>query len=318
MSEPRTRLFDFPTHVNLPTPREITLSDDTFDYFGRLDQKTMEAQKTADKAATAAGKYFSMKEGSFFRLRFYARGGGLAFHPAKTHWIADPVDGKKMQVVCRQLVGEPCPICDLVQELYASGDANNAALAKNMEANFGYLANCESFDEPGVVKVVTVKSTLYKALIGSDDKTRASSIKATVGDFMDPDNGFWIDVQKYEASPWYTARPAFDPNTSAIMKRPAPAGLGPKLHELAKETLVPAFATVQAYVNSIRNGTAFVRPGQVQGGRALPPRMTNTSGAPHNPALAAPNAAQQRVPGPSVQSRVESVVGDDMFGPPLK
>lgn len=280
---------------------------DEFDYFGRLDDATLKTQAKADKDAAGIGKFVSMQDANFKRFRFYhlALNNGLPFHPCKQHWVTDPGTGKKRTVVCRQLAKEPCPLCDYVQELLATGDPNDKKLADEMNANFDYLANVEDQDEPETIKILRVKPTLYKSLIGTDEKTRAASLRSKSGDFMDPVTGYLVEVTKYDTAPWYTSAVARDQDDQKI-KAPAKRHLGPKLHDLSKETIVPALSVVADTVYKLRNGLALAdRPGF--GGQ---PALGNR--APARGALPGPQPGNKR--GPSVQSTVDVKVDDSLFG----
>lgn len=286
-------------------------SEDTFDYFGSLNQAAIDAQKSADKDALGGNRFVSMKEKPLKRLRFYKRYDGLAFHPCKQHWIQNPENKSKLSITCRQLAKEQCPLCDLVAELETTGNPHDLELADDIKAGFDYLCNVEDQDEPGSVKIFRCKVTLYKALFGTDDKTRANSLVAKYGDFTDPQSGYLIDVTKYDAQPWYTANVVISPQTKMLALAPAKRELGPKLFDLSKETLVQPLGVVQQYADCIRNGTPFPKRGDNGGGNgrnALPNRsMPATS-------LAGTPANAQAARGPSVQSRVETPIDADLFG----
>jgi len=293
---------------------------DDFDYFGRFDAATERAQQVADKDATGLGKFVSMKDVSLKSFRFYCRAGGLPFHPSKVHWVPDPADGKKKMVVCRQLAKEPCPLCDLVAELAALGNLNDTELARQLEAAFDYLANVEDQDDPGSVKILRVKPTLYKALVGADEKTRQTAIKQRVGDFLDPQNGFIVEVTRYDAMPWYTAQAAIDKRTNSMKMAPAKRELGPKLHDLSKETIVPAWSIVNDLAHCVREGIPFAKTGFGGGGGGGGGRA-QMGGRGNQPAIGnrgSPPPQQQQAPaarprGPSVQNAVDTVVDDSLF-----
>lgn len=288
--------------------------DDNFDYFGSLDQAATDAQKAADKDALGSNKFVSMKDKSLKRLRFYKRFDGLAFHPCKQHWIQNPENKNKMSVICRQLVKESCPLCDLAAELEATGNPQDAELAGDIGAGFDYLCNVEDQEEPGQVKIFRCKLTLYKALFGTDDKTRAQSLVVKYGDFCDPQSGYLIDVTRYDAMPWYTANVVINPATKMLAVAPAKRDLGPKLHDLSKETIVQPLSVVQQLADCVRNGTPFPkRDGGggkgAPGGR--PPALGNRSAPATSLAGTQANSTAQR--GPSVQSRVEVPIDDNLF-----
>lgn len=284
---------------------------DGYDYFGSLNQEAIDAQKKADLDAAGANKYVMTKDKSLWRLRFYKRREGLAFHPCRQHWIQNPDGGGKISVICRQLIKEACPICDLVAELEASGNAKDAELAGDMRADFHYLCNVEDLADPNQIRIYRCKVSLYKSLFGTDDKTRAVALHTKYGDFTDPRNGYLIDVTKYDASPWYTANVVIDPVSKMLAVSPAKMELGPKLYDLAKETIVLPLEQVKVYADCIRNGQAFPKREGDKGGRggggrpALGNRPQSTISQP---------AAQQTQPanrGPSIQSKSEAPVMDD-------
>lgn len=266
-----------------------------FDYFGRLDQETIKAQQKVDSEAAGGGRYVDWKEG-LKRFRFYCRAGSVPFIPCKQHWFKDPATGKKIPVICRQLIRESCPGCDYEAELAASGDKASVELADDIKANFFYLANVEDQDDPGTIKLLRTKVTLYKALMGSDEKTTKTALRTRFGDFTDPINGYLVDCIKHEQAPWYTAEVALGP--SGIIRSPAKRELGPKLVDLSQEVVVPSLDFVHGIVEGLRTGTSIFNK---DSGRGLPNRAP------------APRAMTNQRPGNSVQKNIDIPIDDSMF-----
>jgi hypothetical protein len=289
----------------------------SYDYFGELDAATIKSQEKADRTAFGASKFLSWKDGPASRhIRFYSRRGDVPFLPSKTHWFDDMGDGKGGSLVCRTLVGEHCPVCDFVSKLMMTGNSEDVKLAERIKAGSEYLANVEDVTcDPGTVKIMRVKLTLYKLLIGTDEKSRLASLHHRLGDFTHPQNGYLIEVSKYEAAPWYTAQAAISRETGGIMRSPAKIELGPKLHDLRAEVVVPelsASATMVNYLDGKGPGLRL-KDGMGGGGRQAPRVSANRPNL-GGQQLGLGAAPQQSAPrGPRAQDSVSVQIDDSFF-----
>ncbi len=290
------------------------MSNDTsnFDYFGSLDQNTVKEQQKADKEASGQGKHVTW-EGGLKRFRFYFRVGSIPFMPRKVHWVTDPETRGRFPIICRQLAHEECPGCDFCEELKATGSAEDAKYAEDMRQSFDYIANVEDQDEPNSIKILPVRFTLHKALMGgAKDKAVDVSVRARYGDFCHRDTGYLVECIKHDAIPWYTAAPAMDIKTGQIIRAPAKRELGPKLFDLQKEVVIPPLDFWKRIIGALRNGTALFpkddkkalgwRPGAGQGGNA--PALGNRQ---------APSTEQAR--GPSIQETLDKTFEKGLFDP---
>lgn len=273
-----------------------------FDYFGELDESINKAQREANRAADSASKYFDWKQGAVRTLRFYMKKGQLPFLPSKVHWFDDMGDGKGGKLVCRSLIGESCPVCQYVAELELTGVASDGELARRINANANWLTLVEDQQDPGSIKILSVSRTLMKALVGLDDESEKTSIKALNGDFFHPQSGYLIKVIKHDGSPHYTAQVEANPKTRRIEDAPAKRELGPKLLDLAPEVMVPSIELHLKMVNYLKGIGEGVRTkeGGFKGGRgnAQPARVANApqrSALPAQPARAAAPRAQDAV-----------------------
>lgn len=287
----------------------------SYDYFGELDAVTLKSQEKADRSAFGNSKYLSWKEGPASRhLRFYARRGEVPFLPSKTHWFDDMGDGKGGSIVCRTLIGEHCPVCDFAAKLAMTGTMEDQKLADRIKAGSEYLANVEDVTcDPGSVKVMRVKLTLYKLLIGTDEKSRLTSLHHRLGDFTHPQNGYLIEVSKYEAAPWYTAQAAISRETGGIMRAPAKIELGPKLHELKSEVVVADRAVAITMVDYLEGRGPGVRSKDGGGGNRSAQRLTgNRPNLGGQLGLGNPQGAAPRG-GPRAQDSVTAQIDDSFF-----
>jgi hypothetical protein len=293
------------------------MSNENYDYFGSYDAETQAAQDEANKAAKGANRYFKWDDGlGMSRLfRVYARRGAPPMVPTRLHWFSDMGDQRGGKLTCRQLIGEPCPICDLVAEIEVTGSAEERLIADKMKAQPGWLMNIEDQADPGKIKIFQASTTLAKLLIGIDPKTKTTSLLHQAGDFTHPVTGYLIAVSKYDAAPWYTANAHFDRATSRLAVSPANPELGPKLYDLSLETMVQPIADhakMAAYLRGEPAGAGGLR-GQTGAAGALgrkpagPPPMARGLAAPSFPPAA-----------PRAQTAVAPVgvvpISDDMFG----
>jgi hypothetical protein len=287
----------------------------SYDYFGELDAATLKSQEKADRSAFGNSKYLSWKEGPASRhLRFYARRGEVPFLPSKTHWFDDMGDGKGGSMVCRTLVGEHCPVCDFAAKLSMTGKAEDQKLADRIKAGSEYLANVEDVTcDPGSVKIMRVKLTLYKLLIGTDEKSRLTSLHHRLGDFTHPQNGYLIEVSKYETAPWYTAQAAISRETGGIVRAPAKIELGPKLHELKNEVVVGDIGLALGMVDYLEGNGPGIRTKDGGNSNRSAPRLAGNRPNLGGSQLGLGNQQQAPARGPRAQDTVNARIDDSFF-----
>lgn len=293
------------------------MSNEDYDYFGSYDADTQAAQDEANKAAKGSNRYFKWDDGGGYTrlLRIYARRGAPPLTPTRIHWFSDMGDKKGGKLICRQLIGESCPVCDLVAEIEVTGSADERVLAGKMRANAGWLMNVEDQADLGKIKIFQAPTTLAKLLVGIDQKSKATAMLQKTGDFTHPQTGYLVEVSKYDESPWYTATPYFDRATSRLAVSPAKMDLGPKLYDLTLENLIPPVADHIKMVQYLRGepaGQGGLRGDKgsagALGGRKPQPTANRTLQAPGFPPPQAPRA-QTAVTPVGVAN-----ISDDMFG----
>lgn len=98
------------------------------------------------------------------------------------------IDGKVLNMHCRKIHGEPCPLCELYFSLWKTKNKDDEALARKIKPTLRYYMNAIDRRD-GKVKIFSVGTILFKIILGA-------VMDKDYGDVTDLNEGFDFKVTK--------------------------------------------------------------------------------------------------------------------------
>lgn len=135
------------------------------------------------------------------------------------HWI-ETDEGKKMFLCPRLSLGKKCPICEIGFELYATGDADDALLARNLMPSNRNVANVLVYavDDDGNEKLVGPKQYKFGKKLG--EKLVDECVDEEI-DIADKEEGYDYKIVKKKVKEGDRVWPQYD-SSRIDMRRQSP------------------------------------------------------------------------------------------------